>query len=123
MNTQRTGDGFFEKMMVKNLGIFGDKRLKDYALPEYESLIPMLVLTPSVVNDGRRMLISPQPISFLCYHNNATLKNQSANENIEYNALFSENSPMNLRITSALRMNATFPYILPMVLCAYRAIY
>ena len=107
---------FFEKMMVKNLEVFNDKRLKDYVLPEYESRIPMLIFTPSVVNDGRRMLISSQPISFLCYHDNATLKNNSANENIEYNALFSENSPMNLRITSALRMNATFPYILPMVL-------
>jgi len=106
---------FFEKSLVDNFGLFNNKRMIDYTIPEFNSKIPMLLFSPSVVNDGRRILISSQPISFMCYTDSNKIQNNSV-ENLEFNALFNDNSSMNLRMTSALRMNATFPYILPMVL-------
>ena len=116
-NYQYTKDRgwFFEKILVKNLGLFNQKRLKDYVLPEYNSKIPIMLFAPSTVNDGRRILISSQPISFLCYNDSILLNDNPSFENIEYSALFNNNNPLNLKFTTALRMNATFPYILPMV--------
>ena len=107
---------FFEKILVNNFGLCNNKRLKDYVSPEFDSEIPMMIFAPSTVNDGRRVLISSQPISFLCYNDTSILNEDPSFENVEYNALFAANDPLNLRFTSALRMNATFPYVLPMVL-------
>ena len=107
---------FFEKKLVDNLGCFKDKRLSDYIIPEYESQIPMMIFSPSIVNDGRRLLISPQNLTFLCHLDTTIFGNNIAYENLEYKSLFKNNNPLNLRVTSAIRMNATFPYILPMVL-------
>ncbi|MDG2343721.1 MAG: hypothetical protein P8L23_04000 [Flavobacteriales bacterium] len=107
---------FFESQLVSNLNAFYDKRLNDYDSLEYNAIIPTIIFSPSLVNDGRRMLISSQPISFLTYEDSLKYSNTNSSlENIEYSALFSNNSPMNLKMTSAIRMNATFPYILPMV--------
>tara|TARA_Y100000385_G_scaffold204916_1_gene212262 strand:+ start:245 stop:2524 length:2280 start_codon:yes stop_codon:yes gene_type:complete len=107
---------FFEKILINNFGLCRDKRLKDYVLPELSSKIPMMIFAPCTVNDGRRVLISSQPISFLCHNDTSILNENPSFENVEYNALFADNDPLNLRFSSALRMNATFPYVLPMVL-------
>ena len=107
---------FFEKILSNNFGLLKEKRLSDYIDPEYESQIPMMIFSPSTVNDGRRVLISSQPISFLCYDDTSVISENPSFENIEYSYMFSNNDPLNLKFTSALRMNATFPYVLPMVL-------
>ena len=107
---------FFEKKLVENLNAFYDKRLKDYNEPEYKSQIPMMIFSPSIVNDGRRMLISAQPISYLTYYDSLNYTSTyNSMEDVEYNTLFKNNNSNNIKITSVLRINATFPYILPMV--------
>ena len=99
-----------------NLNAFYDKRLKDYNEPEYKSQIPMMIFSPSIVNDGRRMLISAQPISYLTYYDSLNYTSTyNSMEDVEYNTLFKNNNSNNIKITSVLRINATFPYILPMV--------
>ena len=107
---------FFEKTLVNNLDAFHDSRLIDYYLPEFTSEIPMMIFSPGVVNDGRRILISSQPISYMT-HKDSTIcsSNYPSVEDIEFNELFSDNDSYNVKMTSVLRMNATFPYILPMV--------
>lgn len=107
----------FEQKLIKNLGgTFEDKRLYDYWEDEFNSRIPMMIYSPSVVNDGRRILISPQPISYLTYHDDSLSAHQyNSMENVEFTRMFERNDPYNLKITSAMRMSATFPYILPMV--------
>ena len=106
---------FFEKNLIENLNCFEGKRILDYKLPEYHSDIPMMIFSPSVVNDGRRLLISPQKITFLCNTDTSLFSGKIALENIEFSTLFNKNDPQYLKISSAMRMNATFPYILPMV--------
>jgi len=107
---------FFEQKLVENLGVLENKKLYEYYIPEKEAQIPMIIFSPSITNDGRRMLISPQPISYLSYHDTTFgTSTYSSLENIEYSKLFENNNALNLNFTTAIRMNATFPYVLPMV--------
>jgi hypothetical protein len=104
----------FEEQLNINTGFMLNKRVSDLEAPVSKAEVPMMVLAPSVVNDGRRLLISSQPVSFLCYEF-PEVKSQLnlSYENIEFNRLFSGHSAKNLLLTSALRMNSTFPYVLP----------
>ncbi|MBL0256918.1 MAG: hypothetical protein IPQ03_05040 [Bacteroidetes bacterium] len=54
--------------MNENTGAVLAKRLSAYRQPEANALIPMMVFSPTIVNDGRRLMISPQPISYLVSH-------------------------------------------------------
>ena len=86
----------------------------DYKQYEAEAAIPMVLLTPTIVNDGRKLYISPQPVSFM---NAAEIQNtdllQLKVKGIEFMRFFKEQDAANLGFLSALRMSATFPYITP----------
>lgn len=107
----------FEQEMISNLGGCLSGTLGDYIQPERDAVIPLMILTPTIINDGRRLLISSQYIGFL----NTSLTKKTASglnpevENVEYLKFFEANNPFDLSFSSALRMNATFPYIMPMV--------
>jgi hypothetical protein len=106
----------FESKLNENTNQVLEKQLGDYRAPEANAVIPMMILCPTVVNDGRKLLISPQHISYLTQ--NWLQSNVYARpliENIEYSRFFEKQGAENLRFTSALRMNATFPYITPIV--------
>lgn len=106
----------FEAQLNKNTNWVMDKSLKDYAEPEISAKIPTLILSPSIVNDGRRLIISSQPVSYLVHNTSSVLiDNQPSIEEVEYSRLFWRQDADNLRFTSALRMNATFPFIMPLV--------
>jgi hypothetical protein len=106
----------FERQLLLNTNEVLDKTLKDYTSPEYNAEIPMMVLSPTVINDGRRMLISSQPISYLATNtNHKSINNKPIIENIEFTRLFKNQDAENLKFTSALRMSATFPIIMPRV--------
>ncbi|MCI5055492.1 MAG: patatin-like phospholipase family protein [Flavobacteriales bacterium] len=104
----------FEKQFIINTGGILTKRIKDYSEDEYQARIPLFLITPTITNDARRLLISSQPVSYLA--NNRAEGNVSNNnilEYIEFSRFFKENKAEDLRFSTALRMNATFPYILP----------
>lgn len=104
----------FEDQLNKNTGFILNKRVSDYYEPVREGKIPMMIFAPSIVNDGRRMLISSQPISYLSYEYPETRERLYASyENIEFNRMFADHGAKDLLLTSALRMNSTFPYVLP----------
>ncbi|MFM1932084.1 MAG: hypothetical protein RL226_1387, partial [Bacteroidota bacterium] len=107
----------FEKQLNANTNWLLDKRLGDYTEPEIKAEIPMMIISPTIVNDGRRLLISSQPISYLTQNKpiSGIGYEGALSEDIEFTRLFSEQDPMNLKFTSALRMSATFPYVLPIV--------
>jgi len=104
----------FENQLNRNTDFILEKRVSDYYKPVSSGDIPPVVMAPSVVNDGRRLLISSQPISFLAYEfPDLKEKLNLLNEDVEFARLFSGHEAQNLKYTSALRMNSTFPYILP----------
>jgi hypothetical protein len=107
----------FEKELNENTHFFLDKKLSEYTTPEYQALIPQFVLSPTIVNDGRRLIISSTHMSFLANNQpvNSLVYNNPITENIEFLKFFSKQGAQNLSFISALRMNATFPYILPTV--------
>ncbi len=101
----------FENNLNQNTNELFNKPLSyfdDYVL---NGLIPRMILAPTVVNDGRRLLISSDHLSYMCH----SRSEDSQIENIELRDLFESQGADDLRYSSALRMNATFPYVFPMV--------
>lgn len=106
----------FEKHFNINTDSILDKRLYDYIIPEEEAKIPMFVLAPTIVAEGRRLLISAQPISYLAnVRQNGQDVYDVSYEFVEFRKMFAKQNALNLKFTSALRMAATFPYVMPMV--------
>lgn len=106
----------FEKRLLNITGNVLDKRLVDYIVPEKEALIPTMIFSPTIINDGRRLLISAQPISFLSDNSsNSKCFNKPVIDNVEFTKMFNNQDAYNLKFTNALRMSATFPIIMPKV--------
>ncbi len=55
----------FEKQLIENTNNVFEKKLGDYTAPESEALIPISIFAPTIINDGRRLIISSQPVSYL----------------------------------------------------------
>jgi len=107
------GYAFEQKFNDNTHGIL-DHTLRDYYEDEANANIPLMLFHPVITRDGRKLIISSQPVSFLM----KPLTDSSSNvdpDGVDYAALFSKQDPMNLRMLTVLRMNATFPYVLPNV--------
>lgn len=106
----------FENRLEENTNYSFNKRLSDYLLPEANSTIPMMIFSPSIVNDGRKLIISPLHISFLTQNirTNRTTYNKLFDA-IEYSRFFEQQDAARTLFSSVLRMSATFPYISPVV--------
>ncbi len=105
----------FEQKLNKNCGNIINCRLKDYYEEESAATIPLMIFNSTITRDGRRMMICTQPISFMMKPAQAARDAQASPDGVDFNALFAKQDPMNLRLLTALRMNATFPYVLPNV--------
>jgi len=106
----------FERQLNLNTGGILNKSLIEYREPERLAQIPMLLMAPTIVNDGRKLYISAQPVSYMNSPllNNLPVANQKL-KGVEFLRLFEEQDASHIRFLSALRMNATFPYITPNV--------
>ena len=106
----------FEKAFNENTNYILDKTIADYAQPEQEALVPMFFLTPSIVNDGRRLVISPQPVSYMMIEPaGVEIPHSLQVDAVDFGTVFESQGADNLRFMTALRMNATYPYVLPNV--------
>lgn len=115
--TYRKDRGYmFERQLNENTRFLMDKTIADYRRPEREALIPMLYLTPSIVNDARRLIISPQGVSFMMQAPVGVYRPGAVEiDAVDFGRLFANQGADSLRFLSALRMNATYPYVLPSV--------
>lgn len=106
----------FESQLNENTHGFMNRRLYEYYKPEFESQIPMLIVNPTIINNGKRLIISPQPTSYLSYiAPQKNISNQYLLESIEFKRFFKYQGANDLRFTTALRMSSTFPYVMPIV--------
>jgi hypothetical protein len=91
-----------------------DKPISSYDSLERNAIIPMMILAPTIVNDGRKLYIASRPVSFMNYeiinYPNYELFKVSG---VDFQSLFKNHGGKDLRFLSALRMSATFPYITP----------
>lgn len=106
----------FEQQLNQNTEGLMDKPLCDYREPELLSMIPMMIIAPTIVNDGRKLFISPLNVSYMTVPriDQSRFLNQKT-KGIEFLRFFEEQNSPNLRFLSALRMSATFPYVTPNV--------
>lgn len=101
----------FEEQLNKNTDYMLDKSLYDYKKAEYLSEIPMMIMAPTIVNDGRKLYIASHSVSYMSSAMyDYDLHRQSG---IDFMRFFNAQDSENLRFLSALRMSATFPYITP----------
>jgi len=105
-----------EQQLNENTGGLLNKTIGAYQAPEAEAVIPMLYLTPSIVNDARRLIISPHGVSYMMMAPVGQRYPQAVEvDAVDFRAMFHQQDADNLGMLSALRMNATYPYVLPNV--------
>ena len=108
------GYAFEQKLNENSSGVL-NKQIKDFAADEKAAKVPMIIFNSTISRDGRKMMIATQPLSFmmkpLLYANDTA----ASADAVDFNALFAKQDPQNIRLLTVLRMNATFPYVLPNV--------
>lgn len=105
----------FEEQLLKNTDQALNHNLGYYAPYEQSGVIPTIIFSPTIINDGRRLLISSQNLNFLTANHGGPAKMTKSNENIDIHSLLKHQDVQQLRFTTALRSNATFPFVMPMV--------
>ncbi|MBN3582903.1 patatin-like phospholipase family protein [Algoriphagus aestuarii] len=108
------GYAFENQLNINTEGIM-DKPISAYREPESKAVIPMLPVTTLITNDGRKLVISPNSMSYLGTSMLDRTGMDEKKQSVDFLRFFQEQSPGNLRFLSALRMSATFPFITPNV--------
>src|SRR3990170_1490526 len=104
----------FEQQLNQITDGLMDKPITAYDSVETSAIVPMVVLSPTIVNDGRKLYIASRPVSFFNYELVSFPEYPSPKfSGVDFQRLFENNGGRNLRFLSALRMCATFPYITP----------
>lgn len=104
----------FEQQLHENTENVLDKTLSYYQKYEQLSIIPTMIFSPTIVNDGRRLLVCSQSLAFMSHASGPENLTRSY-ENLDFQTFFKNNAPDSLRFSSVMRMSATFPFVLPMV--------
>ncbi len=104
----------FEKKLNVNTHGLLDRSMDADRVAEETALMPTMFYNAVITRDGRKMILCSQSVRFLMRapknSNNIVSQDPDA---IDFNSFFIKQNPLNIQVTSALRINATFPYILP----------
>lgn len=111
MNYTKDRGFAFEDQLIQNTDKLLEHNLNYYKSYEASGQIPMMIFSPTIVNDGRRLLISPHSLLFLTRNR----RERDIFENLDYQTLFQTQTPNDIRFTSVLRSSSTFPFVMPMV--------
>lgn len=105
-----------EQELIRNTEGMLDKKISDYTALEDSAKVPAMIINGTITNDGRKLMMAARPVSYLC-RSSYSLKDTAYPpiDAVDFNTFFQTQDPKNLHITTALRMNATFPYVLPVV--------
>ncbi len=106
----------FEQKLNDNTRGFLNKQLRDYVNDEKSATIPLMFFNSVITRDSRKMIISTQPVRFMMRgHIDSAKIPQTDPDAVDFVSFFHKQDPYNIRMLSALRMNATFPIVLPNV--------
>jgi hypothetical protein len=103
---------YFEEQLLENTEQVLDIPISYYDIPVKKGLVPEIILAPTITNDGRKLLISSINTEFLQFK---SPEFSSRAAHIDFRSFFNDQESDSLRYSTALRMNATFPYVLPSV--------
>ncbi len=107
------GYAFEQQLNINTEGLL-EKSVMSYSLPEYNADIPMMIMSPTIANDGRRLYISAQPVGYMNLGVDA-FDEQYKISGVDFMSYFAKQQAQDLRFLSALRMSASFPYVTPNV--------
>ena len=99
----------FENSLNANLNFIFNKPLQAYEAPERSADIPMLLLAPTIANDGRKLYISPLPVSYM----NSNPQKPGKMRGVDFRNYFEAQGAGRVSLLTGLRMSASFPYITP----------
>ncbi len=106
----------FEQQLNANTGRIMEKPLIAYREPERLAKIPMILFSPTIINDGRKLYISSQHVSYLTEADYVSPRYLIPKvKGVEFLRFFEQQDAEQLRFLSAMRMSATFPYVTPNV--------
>ncbi len=106
----------FEEKLNDNTHGFFNKQIKDYITDETAANIPLIFFSSVVTRDAKKMIISTQPVRFMMQRMQDSSRLPATDPDaIDFVSFFEKQNPFNLRLLTALRMNATFPIVLPNV--------
>lgn len=108
------GFAFENQLNINTKGVL-DKPLADYKVPERQAVVPLLPIMPLITNDGRKLIISATPMSFMAISDQRIEGWNEKNQGVDFQRFFAEKDALQLRFLSALRMGASFPFITPNV--------
>ena len=109
------GYAFEQKLNANTKGIL-NKKLADYIQPEQDAVIPCMIFNTAITRDGRKMLIASQPVRFMmqAQHKENNLSGYDV-DGLDFTSFFAKQQAEQIRFLTVLRMNATFPFVLPNV--------
>ena len=105
----------FEMKLNSNTSGVLNKRLKDYVEDESNARIPLMIYHTVINRDAKKFLISTQPLRFMMLprqDSGVAIKDPDA---VDFTSFFANQDPFNLRMLTMLRMNASFPVVLPSI--------
>ncbi|MFC4262848.1 patatin-like phospholipase family protein [Ferruginibacter yonginensis] len=105
----------FERKLGQNTEGVLNKQLKDFYELEKQAAAPLIFFNAVIKTDARKLIISTQPVSFMMKPTSLQNDTTTNADAVDFAQLFKKQDPNDLRILTALRMNATFPYVLPNV--------
>ena len=105
----------FENALNDNTRGVLDKKLGDYKKDESAAVIPMMLYHTVITRDGKKMLISTQPVRFMTQPATDSAITRANPDALDFATFFKAQNPYNLRMLTILRMQATFPVVLPNV--------
>jgi hypothetical protein len=109
------GAAFDRSFNQNTLGML-NKSLGDYHAPEFRAEMPIMIFAPIMIQDGRRMVISAQPTSFLTFtQNQQTSLDDRVFDGLEFRRIFAAQDAENISFITTNRISASFPYITPLV--------
>ncbi len=108
------GFAFEEKLNENANSILGNS-ISDYVADEKAAKLPLMIYNSVISRDGRKMMISTQPLSFMMKPLLFQKDTGFSPDAVDFTSLLAKQNPLNLRLLTAMRMNATFPYVLPNV--------
>jgi hypothetical protein len=105
----------FEMKLNSNTSGVLNKRLKDYVDDEYNANMPLMIYHTVINRDAKKFLISTQPIRFMMLPPQDSVVATKDPDAVDFVSFFAKQDPYNLRMLTMLRMNASFPIVLPSV--------
>lgn len=103
----------FENNFNENTNFLLDKPYMAYKEAELNAEIPIMVLNPTIVTDQRFLFISSLPMSYLSRPLYREKVDVFINDGIDFMTFFKDNGASNLTMTTAIRLNASFPFLFP----------